>query len=486
VRAPITVGLSESARTRTPTGAPRAGSTTGAPLSADPNALAFAKVAGEALARADAKVQEAAARSAAAEEARAYAARVKAAAAAKRRGSQPELAGRSGDTAAAPAEAPVARPSAPAHELVRELVSDAVPTPTGGALSANALIAAAGTAQDKSAPVRAPRLLDDTAAFEPVEPTAAQDGNIGADHVVVRPSIAEIQQVAATIAGATDVAVQASPTAAGASGPVPQPLVSTQPVSASQVLGSLPVSSGIAEAQPVGASQPMPVAQPEPVATEPVVAARDSSQSVTAPVRPIDEGAETTPFLRADPEDVRSELGQPITVSESPTTTVAVADIVTVTGAADTAIVTASPRVVITETPAHDGPPVKQATGEIGARPKRETKEPPAPQPSVLVDEVSTVQSDLAAVHAAAAAARAKAPSTPPPPSDAATASRELEVSGVRRDAAAFSADEEAFFNRAESQTYAAPKVESFDDLDEGYEPPPSFWERVWGKKKKK
>jgi hypothetical protein len=54
----------------------------------------------------------------------------------------------------------------------------------------------------------------------------------------------------------------------------------------------------------------------------------------------------------------------------------------------------------------------------------------------------------------------------------------------VRRDAVAFSDDEEAFFRGAE-RTSPAPKVETFDDLDEGYQPP-GFWDRVFGRKKPK
>ncbi|HSD86863.1 MAG TPA: hypothetical protein VLB44_05090, partial [Kofleriaceae bacterium] len=104
--------------------------------------------------------------------------------------------------------------------------------------------------------------------------------------------------------------------------------------------------------------------------------------------------------------------------------------------------------------------------------------EPSSSEPSILV-------SDLAAAHNAIAAAVQKPP-PPAPPADAASPSRELAVSDVRRDAVAFSDDEEAFFKRAESHTHTVPKVdvEAFEDLDEDYEPT-SFWGRVFGKKKK-
>ena len=90
---------------------------------------------------------------------------------------------------------------------------------------------------------------------------------------------------------------------------------------------------------------------------------------------------------------------------------------------------------------------------------------------------------DLAAAHTAASMAATRP--AQPPPADAASASRELEVSDVRRDAAQFSESDEAFFNRAESGTNMVPKFESFDDLDEGYEPV-GFWDRVFGRTKKK
>ena len=484
--APITTGLEARAKTpigapittsadpraKTPTGAPittglqgRARSTTGAPRSADPDALQFAKVAGEALARADAKVQEAAQRSAAAEEAKAYAARVKAAAAAKRLqeagGSAPDVAASGGDAGAGATGRPAERKSLDAQGLVRQIVSEGGTPAEVGALGATALVGAA------SGPTLRPRLLDDTEGFEPVELSNA-DANIGGEHVVARPSVAALQEAAAAIVGA------------GTSG-------TTQPVGSAQIIGSL----------------------------------RDVSQAVTAPVRGVDE-AVTTPFLRTEPEEIRSHVGEAITISESPAVTVAVADVVTVKSTADTAIVTASPRMLITENatpiptedepsdgiiraaiaapdsaelarsrklkppggPEHDGPPVKETTGEIGSRPRRDTKDPDASEPSMVVADVGAVQSDLAAVHAAVAAV-ATAASPLHANVDAASASRELEVSDTRRDAVAFSDVEEAFFKTAESHTHSVPKFESFDDLDEDYEPP-KFWDRVFGKKKKK
>jgi hypothetical protein len=59
-------------------------------------------------------------------------------------------------------------------------------------------------------------------------------------------------------------------------------------------------------------------------------------------------------------------------------------------------------------------------------------------------------------------------------------------VSEVRKAAVEFTQEEEAFFNAPDHKghTNAVPKLESFDDLDEGYEPP-KFWDRVFGRKKK-
>jgi hypothetical protein len=148
--------------------------------------------------------------------------------------------------------------------------------------------------------------------------------------------------------------------------------------------------------------------------------------------------------------------------------------------------------------PAHDGPAIKETSGEV-KQPVRTAKEPETSQPSILVDGPSVVVgdaadtndqpstehlvADLAAVHAAASAAAAHKPTRPT--ADAASASKELEVSGVRKDAVHFTADEEDFFNRAERHTHTVPKLESFDDLDEDYQPQ-TFWERVFGSKKKK
>jgi hypothetical protein len=150
-------------------------------------------------------------------------------------------------------------------------------------------------------------------------------------------------------------------------------------------------------------------------------------------------------------------------------------------------------------TPEHDGPPIKETTGEIRQRPRNDTKEPAVAEPSILVadlvepsppvakpPEPDALLADLAAVHQAIAAVAPKAAATPPP-ADAASPSRELAVNDVRRDAVSFSEAEEAFFRGADKSA-VVPRVaetETFDDLDEGYQPP-KFWDRVFGRKPKK
>ncbi len=118
----------------------------------------------------------------------------------------------------------------------------------------------------------------------------------------------------------------------------------------------------------------------------------------------------------------------------------------------------------------------KLAAEPVAAKPAETKLAPTASEENALV-------ADLAAAHAAIAAATAKASATPSK-GDAASSSKEMIVSQVRKDAVEFTTDEEAFFNAKGSLTAAAPKIESFDDLDEGYEPP-KFWDRVFARKKK-
>jgi hypothetical protein len=275
-------------------------------------------------------------------------------------------------------------------------------------------------------------------------------------------------------------------------------------------------------------------------------------------------GGEHTRADGAGDDGEHVHTAAPVTIAETPVATVQVADTFTVVTSADTARVTASPTVTIREAappadpliaqpvapvadepsdgivrspvatvdtarmrardrrptpaPEHDGPPQKEATGEIGHRAAR-APQAAVEQPSIVVeqlvdrqpvaedrtafvekqsidqtpvrgeqqtpvrdDQPSLLVADLAAVHAAAASAARQPP--PATSANAATPARELAVSDVHRDAALALTDaEEAFFNKAETGPVRAVKPESFDDLDEGYEPP-KFWDRVFGRKK--
>jgi hypothetical protein len=138
------------------------------------------------------------------------------------------------------------------------------------------------------------------------------------------------------------------------------------------------------------------------------------------------------------------------------------------------------------------------AKGEISSVPTRvPVPETRASEPTILVADLAppiavadvapaTLVEDMAAARTAVSAVVATQAAAPPT-TDIASASRELAVSDVRKDAvAAFSDVEEEFFRAGSEKhaTAAVPKVapESFDDLDEGYQPV-GFWDRVRGKK---
>jgi hypothetical protein len=124
--------------------------------------------------------------------------------------------------------------------------------------------------------------------------------------------------------------------------------------------------------------------------------------------------------------------------------------------------------------PGRDAPAITAATA---------SKERAAAASGAATDEASRLVADLAAAHSAMTSAFTKIDATPP--GDSATPSRELAVAEVREDAAHFSELEEAFFTKSEhAPPPAMVSPESFDDLDEGYEPP-RFWDRVFGRHKR-
>ena len=317
------------------------------------------------------------------------------------------------------------------------------------------------------------------------------------------------------------------------------------------------------EAERAAASMIATPALPSVLTGAPATATSIASASPeTSPERERTRGTDAAALVRGLVADVvapaedrgstRVIVATPITVSETSTATVQLADKMTVVGAADTATVTSTPLVTVrapasvapstakvssanplvaepigTDTAAArkpavpEGPAVTEARGEI-REPTKASGAQVTEGPSILIDvgpipastaapstaapiaarshapapsspterspgasDPAGLVADLAAAHAAIAAATAKA-ATAPSKGDAASSSKEMLISEVRKDAVEFTQEEEAFFNHPDTKghTNAVPKLESFDDLDEGYEPP-KFWDRVFGRKKK-
>lgn len=227
-------------------------------------------------------------------------------------------------------------------------------------------------------------------------------------------------------------------------------------------------------------------------------------------------------IVKADPETAQV-TSSPVIVSETPHATVAHAEQMTITTTEQTARVVAVPLATVTSARPHDAVPEASdietsdgviredlstaetppqpryhpppgesppddrpddATGEIDlAVTNRHLKlplEPPAAsEPSILVADIAAVHSQISMV----AVAQAAAPRT----ADAATPAHEEAVAKVQKDATkGFTQIEEEFF-RAGQQEDAKPSVnvESFDDLDEGYQRV-GFWDRLLGRKPSK
>jgi hypothetical protein len=124
-------------------------------------------------------------------------------------------------------------------------------------------------------------------------------------------------------------------------------------------------------------------------------------------------------------------------------------------------------------------------TSEISAKAGGEIAERPASSAAAAVDaaQPSILIADLASVHAAVSAVAA-AQATAAPTTNAATASRDADVAHVRTDATAFTDDEEAFFRAGSTSAVPLqPAEETFEDLDDGYQPV-GFWDRVLGKRR--
>jgi len=476
------------------------------------------------------KLFEETGRSTVADDAKAYAARVKAAAEAKKLEAERKAAEQSGVT---PVAEPPKRPSLDAQGLVKQLISEAIPPTVGARKTPPAGFERISLESVAASPAPAP-----APAPEPAVAAAATATEAVAVAAPAAVAAAVAAPAPAAVAAPATVAVAAPATVAVAA-PEPAPAPVAEPVAAPVPVAE-PVAAPVAEPVAAAVSAPAPAAALDPA----------SSASITSPIPKLanDDDSATTPFMRPDLESERMSIGDAINVKETPEATVQVSDVLTVKADKETANITATPRVTITESPilqaghatpalpgpatastdasaapqaetedepsdgiirsisgesesdrkarlrqvlpppnpapAHDGPEIKEATGEIKPI-HREKKPSDAPQPSILVNDEppSILVSDMAAVHAKAAAAATKPAE---PTKDAASSAQELEVSAVRKDAVAFTDDEEAFFNRAESHTHSVPKIETFADLDEDYEPQPTFWERVFGKKKKK
>ncbi len=151
-------------------------------------------------------------------------------------------------------------------------------------------------------------------------------------------------------------------------------------------------------------------------------------------------------------------------------------------------------------TPANGERP-NRITGEVVAQRKSAPNLAVAAVASIVVDESTAVAAEASALIAAAtkaADARAAKPtertraSTDRPKTktgqNIATPARDKAAGDLRTDAVAFSDDEEAFFRGGDDKHQPAVKaapIETFDDLDEGYQRV-GFWDRLIGRKPKK
>jgi hypothetical protein len=213
---------------------------------------------------------------------------------------------------------------------------------------------------------------------------------------------------------------------------------------------------------------------------------------------------------KADEADKRTAVAPGVTTSENPNAVVVVHEHITVDTTVNTARVSSESVASITssapealddepsdgvvrqlttvetapvrrppppnEIPPDDRPEARK--GEIQGRPKIPTAPPMGSEPSILVADIAAAQSAVSAVVAQQAAAA--------PSKDIAAPAREAAVAEVRKDAVqTFSDAEEEFFKAGQGNTGKVPTfspTETFDDLDEGYQPV-GFWDRLRGKK---
>jgi hypothetical protein len=262
-------------------------------------------------------------------------------------------------------------------------------------------------------------------------------------------------------------------------------------------------------------SVPITLATPDPDAgTDEEILWRQAE----ARARAAASGQETLPVPRFEADElVRELLGDKVTVAETATASVVVQDTLQISGSAGTAVIASTQLATVIEgAPVQidddpsDGivrqmssvetkplakrqppPPTEvvpddrpgDRTGEITAARKKQPSRPPENVvPSILIEDAAAAHAQVAA----AAIAQVGAPKT----ADLAGAPMEKAVAQVRKDAVAFSDAEEAFFRQGsekeKSTTFQATgPIETFDDLDEDYQPL-GFWDRLRGKKPEK
>ena len=212
----------------------------------------------------------------------------------------------------------------------------------------------------------------------------------------------------------------------------------TDPQQRSQMFPSVTVDLG-PDPEPVAAAEPEPVPEPAP-APEPAAAAEPATEPVAL--------AEPEPEPAPDPEPAAAAIETAAAAIET----------------AAAAVETAAPEapVVVPEEPA---PSLA-----------------PEPSPEVVV-------SDLAAAHAAITAIAEREQARTEPSPDTHDPATSAQISGLRKDVVAAMAEADPHFTEHEEEFFrmghelASPKpvkVESFQDLDEGYEPV-SFWDRLRG-----
>jgi hypothetical protein len=433
---------------------------------------------------AEAREREQAERSNAAEEARTYAARVKAAAEAKR------------EEAERAAQAMIAQPASPsvltsAPPTAASIASASPETsPERGADRVARSTDAASLVRDLVADI-VPPAPGSTAAPGP-SPAAAPADDRGSTRVIVATPITVSETSTATVqladkmtvVGAADTATVTSTPLVTVRGPAPKPA----PASSANPLVAEPIRTDTAAP---GASADAP-SDGTPRARVATVETAPLGRELRKPATPDRDGPPVKETrgeigVAAKPSDAQVTQGPSILIDVGPIPQTAAT---TPTPAPAQRAPASAPLPPPTPAPAALAPP----------RPAPATLPPPTPAPAALApptpapvaerspaaSDPSTLVADLAAAHAAIAAATARAASAPSL-GDSASSSKEMLVSEVRKDAVEFTQEEEAFFNAPDHKghTNAVPKFESFDDLDEGYEPP-KFWDRVFGRKKKK